>query len=218
MIFFQTTRRMKPFVRGTMLVIGAVTLTACMTTTDDTIGSRLAQPPAGTPPVKPIEAGDIAIVGQEVAHSLMDLPAIADATTPPMVQFTGVTSIIDKPVDTDPYTNLFRDRLILLTREKLRFVERTLPPLVTAKSRKSESSSPGSGSEPDYQILAELRGHFEDDLYKIQVQFVDLRTGEILFDGLYHIRKEAPTEPSDETPSPSAQNTTSSSAETGSLP
>jgi hypothetical protein len=53
---------------------------------------------------------------------------------------------------------------------------------------------------PDYQILAEMRGRSEDDLYKIQVQFVDAQTGEILFDELYRIRKEAPPEPPDAVP------------------
>lgn len=177
----------------------ALTLAACAPV-DDTIGSHLAQPPAGTPPQTPIDAGDIAIVGQEVAHSIMDLPAVAGAPIPPLVQFTGVTSIIDQPIDTEPYTTLLRDRLLLLTREKLRFFERTLPPYVAPakKSRKKEETPPRlveNTDNPDYEILAELRGHAEDEFYKIQVQFVDLHTNEVLFNGLYRIRKEATLEP-----------------------
>jgi hypothetical protein len=122
-----------------------------------------------------------------------------------MVQFNGVTSIISGPVpvDTDPYTELFRDRLLLLTREKLRFVEHSLPPLVIdapKKSKKKKPPVPEMVEVPDYQILAEMRGRSEDDLYKIQVQFVDAQTGEILFDELYRIRKEAPPEPPDAVP------------------
>ena len=145
--------------------IGSRPLAACAPV-DDSIGSHLAQPPAGTPPQKPIDAGDIAIVGQEVAHSIMDLPVIADAPIPALVQFTGVTSIIDKPVDTDPYTELLRDRLLLLTREKLRFVEHTLPPYVPpAKKGKKEKAAPQpvqNTKDPDYEILAELRGRADD--------------------------------------------------------
>jgi len=179
----------------------ALALAACAPV-DDSIGSRLAQPPAGTPLRKPVEAGDIAIVGQEVSHSIMDLPVIADAPVPPLVQFTGVTSIIDKLIDTDPYTQLLRDRLLLLTREKLRFVEHTLPPYVpSTKKGKNKAQPPQpveNTTEPDYQILAELRGHAEDEFYKIQVQFVDVHTSEVLFDGLYRIRREASLEPSPE--------------------
>jgi hypothetical protein len=191
---------------GRAFVLAALTLvvTACAAVdTDDTTGSSLTQSPPtpGAPPRQPVDANDIVIVGQLVAHSIMDLPAVADAATPPLVQFTGVTSIISGPVpvDTDPYTELFRDRLLLLTREKLRFVERTLPPLVIApskKSKKKKAPAPEVAADPDYQVLAEMRGRTKDDLYKIQVQFVDAHTGDVLFDELYRIRKEeAPAPP-----------------------
>jgi len=198
--------------RNLALAVFALALAACAPV-DDSIGSRLAQPPAGTPPQKPLEAGDIAIVGQEVAHSIMDLPVIATAPIPPLVQFTGVTSIVDKPIDTDPYTELLRDRLLLLTREKLRFVEHTLPPYVPpskkGKNKKAQTQPVQNTTEPDYEILAELRGHAGDDFYKIQVEFVDVRTNEVLFNGLYRIRKEAddqpPADSSDDTqPAPAA--------------
>jgi hypothetical protein len=191
-------------------VLAALTLVvaACAAVdTDDTTGSMLTQSPPtpGAPPRQPTDANDIVIVGQLVAHSIMDLPAVADAATPPLVQFTGVTSIISGPVpvDTDPYTELFRDRLLLLTREKLRFVERTLPPLILdtpKKSKKKKAPAPEVTADPDYQVLAEMRGRTKDDLYKIQVQFVDAHTGEVLFDGLYRIRKEEAPAPPEATP------------------
>ena len=201
MILFQ----MGQFGRNLSIVAFTLALAACAPV-DDSIGSRLSQPPAGTPQPKPTEAGDIAIAGQEVAHSIMDLPVISGAPVPPLVQFTGVTSIVDKPIDTDPYTELLRDRLLLLTREKLRFVEHTLPPYVppTKKGKKKKEASPQpvqNTTEPDYEILAELRGHAEDDFYKIQVEFVDVHTNEVLFNGLYRIRREA-SEPPPPEPTP----------------
>jgi hypothetical protein len=196
MILFQMMAGMRKLFGNLTIAAFVLTLAACAPV-DDSIGSRLAQPPAGTPPQKPLDAGDIAIVGQEVAHSIMDLPVVADAPIPPMVQFTGVTSIIDKPIDTDPYTQLLRDRLLLLTREKLRFVERTLPPYVppSKKGKKAAPQPAENTTEPDYRILAELRGHAEDEFYKIQVEFVDIRTNEVLFNGLYRLRREASLEP-----------------------
>ena len=185
----------------------ALALVACAPV-DDSIGSHLSQPPAGAPRPKPIEAGDIAIVGQEVAHSIMDLPAISGAAVPPLVRFTGVTSIMDKPIDTDPYTELLRDRLLLLTREKLRFVEHTLPPYEPpSKKKKKAMPQPAQNtSQADYEVLAELRGHVEDDFYKIQVEFVDVHTSEVLFNELYRIRPEgaeqAPPEPANYNPAP----------------
>jgi hypothetical protein len=202
MILFQMTAAMRQFGWNFIIAAFVLTLAACAPV-DDSIGSHLAQPPAGTPPQKPVDAGDIAIVGQEVAHSIMDLPVIADAPIPPLVQFTGVSSIIDKPIDTDPYTQLLRDRLLLLTREKLRFVEHTLPPYVppTKRSKKKASPPPVENTEnPDYEILAELRGHADDEFYKIQIQFVDINTNEVLFNGLYRISKEATDQPPPDQP------------------
>ena len=184
--------------RNLVIAAVALSLTACASEDEDvTIGSRLAQPPAGTPPQTAIDAGDIAIAGQEVAHSIMDLPVVANATVPPLVRFTGVTSIVTPPIDTDPYTELLRDRLLLLTREKLRFVEHTLPPYVPPgkKGRKPPPQPVENTTNPDYEILAELRGHAAKEFYRIQVEFVDIRTNEILFNGLYRIRREASVEP-----------------------
>lgn len=187
---------MKQLGRNLTIAVVALALAACapMEEVDDTTGSRLAQPPAGAPREKPTDAGDIAIVGQEFAHSIMDLPVVSGTAVPPLVQFKGVTSIVVPPIDTEPYAELLRDRLLLLTREKLRFVEKTLPPYVppTKKHKKAAQTQPVQNTEnPDYEIVAELRGHGDDEFYRIQVQFVDVHSNEVLFDGLYKIRKEA---------------------------
>ena len=63
------------------------------------------------------------------------------------------------------------------------------------KKKKETAPTPEAVETPDYQVLAEMRGHYDDDLYRIQVQFVDARSNQVLFDGLYRIRKEAPLEP-----------------------
>ena len=178
------------------ITVVALSLVACAEV-DDTIGSHLTQPPAGAPKPKPVEAGDIAIVGQEVAHAIMDLPAISAASVPPLVRFTGVTSIVDKPIDTEPYTELLRDRILLLTREKMRFVEHTLPPYIPPSKKKVKAAPQPvqNTTEADYEILAELRGFVKDDFYKIQVEFVDVHSSEVLFNQVYRIHKEASEEP-----------------------
>src|SRR5260221_6196216 len=185
MFFFsETTVKMKHGSRGAALAVAALALAACAAPVDDTIGSRLAQRQTGTVPQKPAEGGDVAIVGQEFAHSIMALPQVAEATTPLLVQFTGVTSIVvgKVPVDTDPYTDLLRDRLLLLTREKLRFVEHTLPQLVIAPKKKSKSKKEATpaadvSADADYQVLADMPGNADDEDYEIQVEWLDARPG-----------------------------------------
>lgn len=185
------------WIRQGTLIAGALALAACATTNiDDTTGSRLQQPPPGTPPAPSIEAGDIAIAAQEFSHSIRELPQIADATVPPLVRFTGVTSIVrnddNQPasIDTEPYTTLLRDRLLLGDREKLRFVERELPPL-NVHSKHGKHATVESET-PDYQVLAELRGKVDADFYRIQMEFIDYHSGQVLLSETYSIRKEAP--------------------------
>ncbi len=166
----------------------ALTLVGCATENDerDSIGSHLYQPPVGAKRPPPVEAGDIALVGQDVAHDILQLPVIAGASTPPLVRFNGVTSIITPPVDTEPYTELLRDRLLLLTREKLRFSEHTLPPYNGGRKKHVDVDS----GDAEYQVLAELRGQATAPTYKIQVEFVEIGSGNVLFNQTYRIAKE----------------------------
>ena len=196
---------LRPSLTGKIaLAAGVFALAGCATEdVDDTTGSRLEQPPVqpGAPPEPPIEAGDIAIAAQEFSHSIRELPQVANDTTPALVRFTGVTSIVkdkDKQIadiDTSPYTTLLRDRLLLGDREKLRFVERQLPPLSVPhkKGHKDDDEEPagdiGTG-DPDYQVLAELRGRVDADFYRIQMEFVDIHNGSVLLNQTFRIRKE----------------------------
>ena len=200
MMLFERVNGMRQVGQKLVVVACALALAACASIQDedkvDVIGSHLAQPPPGVPRPAPAEAGDIAIAGQEFAHSIMDLPEVANAAVPPLVRFNGVTSIINPPIDTEPYTILLRDRLLLITREKLRFVEHTLPPYIPGKKKKKSESQPVQNtSNPDFQILAEMRGRPDADYFKIQVEFVDIHTSDVLFNGLYRIRREAGEEP-----------------------
>ena len=182
----------------TLLVAGVLLLTGCASEdVDDLTGSRMTPLPLGpdNKPQPPIEAGDIAIAGQLFSHDVRALPQVASLTTPELVRFNGVTSLITDenhqlaPIDTAPYTTLLRDRLLLGDREKLRFVERQLPPLGT--SRKGVTASIGGG-DADYQVVAELRGRAGADSYRVQIEFIDIHSGNVLVNGIYRIRPESP--------------------------
>jgi hypothetical protein len=197
---------LRPSLTGQVaFVAGVLALAGCATEDiDDTTGSRLSQPQVqpGTQPEPPIEAGDIAIASQEFSHSIRELPQVANDTTPALVRFTGVTSIVkdkDKQIadiDTSPYTTLLRDRLLLGDREKLRFVERQLPPFSAPHKKHKGDDEEATGDigtgEPDYQVLAELRGRVDAGFYRIQMEFVDIHSGAVLLSQTFRIRKEAP--------------------------
>ena len=177
--------------RGLLLSAVAIALTGC----PDNGPTHPAQPQVDATTGQPIiEAGDIALAGQLVSHSINDLPEIASASKPPLVRFSGVTSALNTPVDTLAYTNLLRDRLLLLTREKLRFVERELPPLTPhhVKHSKDVGGPIDVDTDADYRITAQLRPDSSDDTYLILIQLVDLHSGQDAFSGLYRIRREMP--------------------------
>jgi hypothetical protein len=197
--FLQTLTRGHRSTRAALLVAGSLGLFACAGMNNGPESNGPATDASGRPI---LPAGDIAIAGQEFSHSIMDLPEVSGAAVPPLVRFSGVTSVINGPVDTTPYTDLLRDRLLLLTREKLRFVERQLPPLTPHKKSKNEAAGAESGA--DYEVMAQLRGDFNSDNYQADIQFVDLRSGQALFDGLYNIRKEAQLTPSADAPTPNS--------------
>jgi len=179
-----------------VVAVCALVLTGCATENDerDSMGSHLYQPPHGTKRPPPVDAGDIALVGQDVARQILLLPPIAEAATPPLVRFNGVTSIVNPPIDTAPYTVLLRDRLLLLTREKLRFVEHTLPPYSPGGHKKQHVDIDNGDAE--YQVLAEIRGQAKAPTYKVQVEFVEIGSGNILFNQTYRIAKEDEGQPS----------------------
>jgi hypothetical protein len=218
------------------LLAAVLSLAACAgEERDDTTGSRLYQAPIpqGQKGPPPIEAGDIAIAAQLFSHDIRELPQVSGLTVPQLVQFAGVTSIVRDengqlaPVDTQPYTDLLRDRLLLGDREKLRFVERQLPAFHTKTAHKdAEAPIQVDNGDANFRVLAELRGHANSNALRIQMEFV-ARDGSILLNNTYRIRPEAagsgatetisdqdvppmPSPPEPQRPAPSSQ-----SADTG---
>jgi len=186
--------------RVAALAVVVLTLAGCASEdVDDLTGSRMQPLPLGpdNKPPPPIEAGDVAIAGQLFSHDVRSLPQVASLTTPAMVRFNGVTSLVmDKnhqlaPIDTRPYTTLLRDRLLLGDREKLRFIERQLPPLTLPGKHHQQVVAPVESDNADYQVLAELRGRDDANTLRIQIEFVDIHSGTVLVNGIYRIRQEA---------------------------
>jgi hypothetical protein len=187
---------------GPVVAVAALVLTfaGCASQdVDDLTGSHMQPLPLGADnkPAPPIEAGDIAIAGQLFSHDVRNLPQVASLTTPQLVRFNGVTSLVtDKnhqlaPIDTAPYTQLLRDRLLLGDREKLRFVEHTLPPFGSAV--KHHDTAPEESGDADFEVRAELRGHDDASALRVQIEFIDIHSGAVLVNGIYRIRQEAAT-------------------------
>lgn len=207
MISSPVKKSIHPVWYGLILVL-ALALAGCGTPVDETLGSRLTQSADPQAQVA-TNVGDIAIAGQEVAKVIRNYPDVAAAKVPPLIEFKGVTSIVNGPipVDTEPYSVLLRDRLLVGAHEKVRYIEPQLPQLDFSSSKKGKKAATPrvvSMPDPQYQVLAELHGSYGADFYKIQIQFVDYHTGAVLFNGLYQIRPEVQAPPPTALPVPPA--------------
>ncbi len=152
------------------------------------VGSHLVQPAAGQLRPKPEEAGDIAVAGSTMAQEIRTLPVILAAPKPPIIQLQGVTSIVQNgPIDTEPYSNLLRDRLNAGDDNKVHYMERQLP---QARHHR-EGSDNDLDMSADYQLMAELQGNARHPMLTLQVQLIDAHTNQIVFDQSYRIRQEA---------------------------
>ena len=174
-----------------LLASPLVLLTACTKPQDERLGSRLVQPPTGAPLPPPEDIGDIAVAGSNIAEAIRTLPEIVSAPKPPIIQLQAVTSIvINGPVDTEPYANLLRDRLNAGDDNKVHYMERQLPQLNHVKRERSDDDANMSA---DYNLFAELQGNARNSYLTIQVQLIDARTSQVVFDKSYHIRQEGPS-------------------------
>jgi len=112
-----------------------------------------------------IESQDIGAAAQNAAQSIINLPEIARATTPPIVLITPVVNRSAAPVDTDLYTTKLRGILMSSGGGKVRFLARDAGAAVsTAEQQMRDAGQVRAGGAKrdahtyDYILTAEVRG------------------------------------------------------------
>ena len=112
-----------------------------------------------------IESQDIGAAAQKAAVSILNLPQIAQAATPPTVIITPVTNHSASPVDTELYTVKMRGILMQYSGSKVRFLARDASWNVNnneqAMRQRNEvvpGAAPRQAATYDYILTAEVRG------------------------------------------------------------
>ena len=111
-----------------------------------------------------IESQDIGAAAQKAAVSILNLPQIAQAATPPTVIITPVTNHSASPVDTELYTVKMRGILMQYSGSKVRFLARDTGWGVNKQEqelRKNGEVQDGparNAATYDYILTAEVRG------------------------------------------------------------
>jgi hypothetical protein len=111
-----------------------------------------------------IESQDISAAAQKAAQSILALPRIAQAPTPPRVIITPVTNRSATPVDTELYTMKLRGILMQYGNQKVQFLARDAS-WATNKNEEAlraqgevQPGAPRQAATYEYLLTAELRG------------------------------------------------------------
>ena len=145
------------------VVISAVILAGCSHTQKPAV--RYVDPGApGARGGTGIESQDIGAAAQKAAQSIVNLPQIAQAATPPTVLMTPVTNHSASPVDTELYTVKMRGILMQYGNNKVRFLARDAGwdankhEQDLRKSGEVQQGAARNAATYDYILTAEVRG------------------------------------------------------------
>lgn len=148
-----------------------------------------------------IESQDIGAAAQKAAASILALPQIANAPTPPTVLITPVTNRSASPVDTELYTVKLRGILMQYGTSKVRFLARDVGWDVSkheVQLRKAGEVQPGAPRQAatyDYILTAELRGisastrQGRSEYFLVAFKLVDFNDI-LVWENQYEIKKE----------------------------
>jgi hypothetical protein len=153
-----------------------------------------------------LESQDIGAAAQKAAASILALPQIAGAATPPTVLITPVTNRSASPVDTELYTVKLRGILMQSATGKVRFLARDVgwdTSKYEADLRKAGEVQPGivrQAATYDYILTAELRGisaatnKGRSEYFLVAFKLVDMHDI-LLWENQYEIKKEGSDSP-----------------------
>jgi PBP1b-binding outer membrane lipoprotein LpoB len=153
-----------------------------------------------------IESQDIGAAAQKAAASILALPQIANAETPPTIMITPVTNRSASPVDTELYTVKLRGILMQSGNNKVRFLARDVGWDVSKNEeelRRLGEVQPGEARRAatfNYILTAELRGisaatnKGRSEYFLIAFKLVDLHDI-LLWENQYEIKKEGHVSP-----------------------
>jgi PBP1b-binding outer membrane lipoprotein LpoB len=148
-----------------------------------------------------LESQDISAAAQKAAQSIVNLPQIAQATTPPTILITPVSNHSSTPIDTDLYTTKLRGILMQYNSSKVRFLARDASWNINNNEqamRQRGEVVPGAARQAatyNYILTAELRGISSSsemgrsEYFLVAFKLVDFNDV-LLWENQYEIKKQ----------------------------
>ncbi|HEY8966819.1 MAG TPA: hypothetical protein VIM58_10265 [Candidatus Methylacidiphilales bacterium] len=183
-----------------LAALGAAALLAAGCSEDKNV--RYVDPNAqGTVASTGIESQDINAAALQAAQSIVNVPEIAHALTPPVIIITPVVNKSSSPIDTSLYTSILRDTLLNNSGGKVRFLDRTNAAFNEKEQEMANAGSvQGRGDRDamsyDYILTAELQGigmasaEGQSDYFRISFKLIARKTDLLIWSNPYQIKKE----------------------------
>ncbi len=188
-------------IRLTALVATAAVITGCASPSPKPGVQYVDPATAGTLSGTGLESQDIVAAANKAASSIITLPQIAQAATPPLVLITPVVNRSAAPVDTELYTTKLRGILMSYAPDKVRFLARDVG--FEASKREEQLRASGevragrqrSAHTYDYILTAEVRGISaassvaQSDYFLVAFKLVDY-DDLLVWESQYEVKKE----------------------------
>ncbi|SDU16412.1 Outer membrane lipoprotein LpoB, binds and activates PBP1b [Verrucomicrobium sp. GAS474] len=148
-----------------------------------------------------IESQDINAAALQAAQSIINVPEIAHALTPPVIIITPVLNKSSSPIDTSLYTSILRDTLLNNTGGKVKFLDRTNAAFNEKEQQMADAGSVQQNGDRnalsyDYILTAELQGigmastQGQSDYFRISFKLISRKTDLLIWSNPYQIKKE----------------------------
>ena len=151
-----------------------------------------------------VESQDLAAVADKMARSILNVPEISRATTPPRVVVMPVENATRFPVNHDIFVDRIRILLNSRAQGKVRFLARDAMAALETERASKRAGQVTASSDPnvqefkgaDYFLRGKLSGMTTktkdgtSDFIQYSFQFVDARTSEIVWEDFADIKKQ----------------------------
>lgn len=151
-----------------------------------------------------IESQDMVSVTDKMSRSILNVPAVQRAATPPYVVLDPVLNETRFPINKDIFLDRVRIRLNSLTQGKVRFLARERLAVLEKERAAKRAGQITSSSDPniqefkgaDYILTGKLQGMTTktskgtSDYVLYSFQLIDARTSEIVWEDMAEIKKQ----------------------------
>lgn len=148
-----------------------------------------------------IDSADVRTVAQKMARSLLGVPQIAEAPTPPRVALLPVKNRTRFRIDSDILTTKIRDEIMMHTRGKMVFLARDRVKAIMRERQKKRAGEVTASKHSklrgaDYFLTGELRSISKasskgvSDYVVYSFQLIDTETSEIIWSESYEVKKQ----------------------------